>query len=257
MTDNPSPPARRLRPPSWLDIRLVVGVLMVLVAVLVGARVVAGADKSVRVWSLAHDVSAGATLGSSDVHTVRVRLYGDPGHYLAAGTSPIGRAVNRDLRDGDLLPSTALGPIRSGVLVPLPVPVVNMPADVGPGDRIAVYTGPRTQSAQQGSTTPVLAGLTVQSLTSGARNLGGSDETAQLIVEVYAAADAKVLLNAVATGTLYVVKEVGATSSAGGRRSTDAPAPAATPRGDWMVGGPSARPPATPSTPSASPTPSR
>src|SRR5687768_14738118 len=38
----PSPTARRLALPRWLDTRLVLGVLLVLVSVLVGARVLSG-----------------------------------------------------------------------------------------------------------------------------------------------------------------------------------------------------------------------
>jgi len=38
VTEPPAPTVARLHPPSWLDLRLVIGVLMVLVAVLVGAR---------------------------------------------------------------------------------------------------------------------------------------------------------------------------------------------------------------------------
>ena len=41
----PGPVPRRVRPPRWLDLRLVLGVLLVLASVLLGARIVgAGAD---------------------------------------------------------------------------------------------------------------------------------------------------------------------------------------------------------------------
>lgn len=232
------------------------GVLLVLVAVLVGARVVAGADKSIRVWGLSRDVAAGTTLDDSDVHTVRVQLYGQSGRYLAGGSSPVGQVVNRDLHDGDLLPRQALGPVRNGVLVALPVPAANMPAGVGAGDRIAVYSGPRAQAAAQGSdTTPVLAGLTVQSVSQAQHGVGGSDETAQVIVEVYAATDAKVLLNAISGGSLYVLKQVGDRADSTGERSVDAPRSAARPHGDWVVGGPTATASTLPS--AGTPTPRR
>lgn len=50
MTEVPtSPAARRLASPRWLDGRLVLGVLLVLASVLVGARLLSSADRSQQV----------------------------------------------------------------------------------------------------------------------------------------------------------------------------------------------------------------
>ncbi len=47
MSDAPgSPKAGRLATPGWVDGRLVLGVLLVLVSVVVGARVLSAADRS-------------------------------------------------------------------------------------------------------------------------------------------------------------------------------------------------------------------
>src|SRR3569833_1239839 len=53
-TDAPpgGPAPRRVRPPRWLDLRLVLGVLLVLGSVLVGARVVGAAVVSVSVLAV-------------------------------------------------------------------------------------------------------------------------------------------------------------------------------------------------------------
>ncbi len=51
-----APVARRVRPPRWLDLRLVLGVLLVLGSVLLGARVVGAADATVPVWAAAGDL---------------------------------------------------------------------------------------------------------------------------------------------------------------------------------------------------------
>src|SRR3712207_7134950 len=53
VASGPSP--RRVRPPRWLDLRLVLGVLLVLGSVLLGARVVGAADATVPVWAVAGD----------------------------------------------------------------------------------------------------------------------------------------------------------------------------------------------------------
>src|SRR4051794_32919907 len=51
------PTPRRVRPPRWLDLRLVLGVLLVLASVLLGARVVGAADATVPVWAVTGDLA--------------------------------------------------------------------------------------------------------------------------------------------------------------------------------------------------------
>src|SRR6476469_1490712 len=61
---------RRVRPPRWLDLRLVLGVLLVLGSVLLGARVVGAADATVPVWAVTGDLAAGTRLDASDLRAV-------------------------------------------------------------------------------------------------------------------------------------------------------------------------------------------
>lgn len=209
MAEPPSPAARRLRRPSWLDLRLMVGVLLVLVSVVVGARVVAGADKSTTVWGLARDVSAGTTLTAADLKRVRVRLYDDASSFVPTRRSPVGEVVTRDLASGDLLPESALGEEDSGVLLPLAVDPQMLPPDVEHGDRIDVYVGSGTGESETFATTPVLVNATVQSISNDANGVfGDSGAKVQLTVQVSQAQEAVVVPD-VAQGTLYVVKKVG------------------------------------------------
>jgi hypothetical protein len=208
-----SPVARRLRPPSWLDIRLVIGVLMVLVAVLVGARVVASSDKSTRVWALARDVSDGTRLADGDLRQERIRLFGDSKRYLSTTTSPIGRTVNRDLRGGDLLPGAALVDSSAGVVLPLSVAVDDAPPALGHGDRIDVYVIPGAAD-QNGSTQQVLAGAVVQSVSGlGGGGLASDNSKARITVTIPPAQEDQVVKR-LAAGTLYVVQRVGPGSDA-------------------------------------------
>lgn len=210
MAEPPSPAARRLRRPSWLDLRLVIGVLLVLVSIVVGARVVAGADKSTTVWGLARDVSAGTTLTADDLRRVRVRLYDDASSFVSTGRSPLGQVVTRDLASGDLLPESALQQRTSGVLLPLAVDPQMLPPDIQHGDRIDVYVGSGTGESETFATTPVLVNATVQSISNDANGaLGDSGAKVQLTVQVSEAQEAVVVPD-IAQGTLYVVKRVGA-----------------------------------------------
>lgn len=208
-TELPSPAARRLRPPSWLDLRLVIGVLMVLVAVLVGARVVAASDKSTEVWSLAHDVSAGTRLTAADLAEAKVRLFGNANRYLSADTAPVGRVVNRDLGEGDLLPASALAADPTGVRLPLAVDQDNTPPGLSHGDRIDVYVIPPASSSGERKTQLVLSDAVVQSVSGlGGGGLAADNSKAQITVQISDGDENDVVarLNA---GDLYVVQRVG------------------------------------------------
>jgi SAF domain len=139
----PSPPARRLRAPRWLDGRLVAGIVLVLVSVVVGARLVAAAGATTRVYAAAADLALGSQLTAADVTTVRSRLF-DSGHsYVdAAGPSPVGRVLVRPVSRGELLPvravadERALPPTR---LVTVPLSRLHVPPEVDHGALVDVF----------------------------------------------------------------------------------------------------------------------
>ena len=62
------------------------GVLLVLVSVLLGARVVGAADSTVPVWAASGDLAAGTVLAAGDLVAVDVRLDDAAGRYLATST---------------------------------------------------------------------------------------------------------------------------------------------------------------------------
>lgn len=206
--DPPSPPARRLRAPSWLDLRLVLGVLLVLVAVVVGARVLAGADKSTAVWGLAHGVARGTAIQDADLRRVKVRFFSDRGPYLPATTSPIGLVAARDLHAGELLSRTALRQVPTSMLVPLPVPPAQVPPDLGHGDRVNVWAGSKNDGGT-GHAPPhlILTGAAVQSVGDGGSGLSTSN-TVQVTLRI-GPSDERALVAAVAGSQIYLVQDLG------------------------------------------------
>src|SRR3954468_20124969 len=117
----PGPVPRRVRPPRWLDLRLVLGVLLVLGSVLLGVRVVSVADATVPVWAAAGDLAAGTALTADDLVAVDVRLDGTADSYLSTGTRPEGRTLARPVGAGELLPRSALEEPPGRVQLALPV----------------------------------------------------------------------------------------------------------------------------------------
>jgi len=121
-----SAPARRIAIPSWRDPRLLVGVLLVLAAVVAGARVVAAADRTVPVYAAAQALTPGEPVGPEQLDVVRLRLDGGAGAgaYVSAEEPPAGGLVAlRGVGPGELVPAVALGPADSLDVRPVGVPV--------------------------------------------------------------------------------------------------------------------------------------
>lgn len=227
MTDTPSSPAAsRLATPSWLDARLVVGVLLVLVSVVVGARLLASADSSTGVWSLARDLAPGSTLVAGDLEQRQVRLTGaDLDRYLTvASGSPVGYVLTRGVGRGELLPRAgidqpqALGSLRD---VSVPVAPGHLPDDLAAGqvvdvyltldaDQVAAATAAEAQraTAEGRPPTPVPTG-TRRLLTSvTVRDRPGRDAAQGAVAVVLSVrqADAQLLVSALQTGGLDLVR---------------------------------------------------
>jgi len=159
-----SPPPRRLREPSWLDLRLIAGILLVLGSVVVGARVIGAADESVNVWAAARDLAAGTALREQDLQLVPVRLFDAGPAYLAAEAELDGRVLDRPVRAGELLPASALLEPADRVSVALPVPESAVPFALSRGQLVDVYaTGPERQGGPD-VTRLVLAAAPVQAV---------------------------------------------------------------------------------------------
>ena len=165
MSDPPaSPRASRLATPGWLDGRLVLGLLLVLVSVVVGARVLSSADRSTLVWAASKDLTAGTLLAEGDLEPVRVRLFESAGAYVGAGGQPpVGYVVRRGLGAGELLPQGALTePQRSAELrlVTVPVEAGHYPPTLRDDQRVDLWVTPRADPDPAAGPDPAAAATT-------------------------------------------------------------------------------------------------
>jgi hypothetical protein len=138
------PPALRGHRPAWRDPRLWFGVVLVAASVVLGARVLAGADDTVQVWAVADDVGAGQRIDGGDLVAQRVRFADDDalaGYYTVDDELPGDLELVRSVGRGELLPRSAVGAPSATGLVELPVAVEPelVPPGVGPGDTVDVY----------------------------------------------------------------------------------------------------------------------
>jgi hypothetical protein len=152
-----SPRANRLAAPGWLDARLVLGVLLVLVSVVVGARVLASADRSQTVWAAARDLAPGTELTEDDLRRARVRLFGDDTQrYLSGrGGAPTGYVLRRGVGAGELLPFAALTQPGEDVAyrhVTVPVARGHLPPGLAAGAQVDVYVSPERKAGASAAT---------------------------------------------------------------------------------------------------------
>jgi hypothetical protein len=162
----PSPVPRRIKAPSWLDLRLVTGVVLVLGSVVLGAKIVSGANHTYRVLATTRDLAPGTLLSRDDVKAVRVQLPDrGRGIYLADDADVLGKQLNRSLASGELLPAAALGTAAALTTVTVPFTADNAPA-LSPGLRVEIWLSTKTCAS-----VVLLADVTVQDVHAAA---GGS-----------------------------------------------------------------------------------
>jgi hypothetical protein len=119
-----APTAHRLRQPSWRDVRLLIGVALVLLSVVAGALVVSAADRTRPTYAAAHALVPGQALSSADLTVLGARVTGGPSAYLPAdGQLRPGLVVLRPVMAGELVPRSAVGDRSQVTVRPVTVPI--------------------------------------------------------------------------------------------------------------------------------------
>ncbi len=130
------------------------GVAIVAVSVLLGARLLGSADDSVSVWGVRTDLPAGAEVTMADVEAVDIRFGSGEvaDRYLSADAPlPAGSVAARALDAGELLPRAAVQSDGATTLTEVPLAVMSeaVPATVQAGVRVDVWVTPE-QPADDG-----------------------------------------------------------------------------------------------------------
>jgi hypothetical protein len=208
VSELPAPNASRLPRARWLDARLLVGLLLVLLSVVVGAKVFADADQRVRVWSVTRDLGVDTPLSSDDLRARSVSLDDVTGRYLSAGQDLEGLVLTRPVGRGELLPVSAVGRADATERRRIVIEVDRFGvAGIVKGRVVDVYVVRDTTSGSE-PTPPelVLSGVTVgEDVKSGGSAFGGSGSQAGVTLLVDRA-DVPDLIDAVAHGTVYLVQ---------------------------------------------------
>jgi hypothetical protein len=200
----PAPVPRRISRPKWLDPRVLIGLLLVVAAVVVGAKVIGSGKQTTPVWAAVHDLAAGTVLEVTDLERAEVNLGDSAGGYLNADQALAGRVLNRAMSAGELVPAHALGDLPTGGrLVAVNVEASGLPPGVTHGSVIDLYLV-RGGSGTDATSSTELVGkeVTVQTVrapsSGGLSGAGGSDYQVVLLLD---AKTAQTLVKALPTGT--------------------------------------------------------
>jgi hypothetical protein len=121
-----------------------VGVAIVAVSVVAGARLLAAADDTVAVWAVASDLGPGDQLTEDDLVSQRVRFSDDAdlGHYYTVDDElPADLELTRGVGAGELLPRAAVGSAGDSQQLQVRIAVDNeqVPSAVDAGSVVHVY----------------------------------------------------------------------------------------------------------------------
>lgn len=175
----PSPTPRRVQTPGWLDLRLVLGVLLVVGSVLLGAVVVARAHTTRPLVAAVHDLAAGTVLNADDLTVVRVQMGDASAHrYAADERSLIGRRLQRPVGGGELLPTAATGTTPTLTTLSVTFATGDAPA-LRAGERVELWvTSPRCSSVV------LLPDVTVQSVRALDAGFGSASDGQSIVISV-------------------------------------------------------------------------
>ena len=150
----PAATAARLRRPSWRDARLLVGLVLVLASVALGARVVALADDTIPVYAARVALPPGTALSADDLVVARARITGTRGEYLEAGDPlPESQVLLRQVGAGELVPLSAVGSVSALTTRPVMVPLDGVPpAGLVTGALADVWASERSTGTGTGAT---------------------------------------------------------------------------------------------------------
>ena len=211
----PSPPARRLARPRWLDPRLLGGLLVVLVSVALGVKVVGDAEDGDLVWAASRDLLAGSTLQPDDLEPRSVRMPGTVGSYVdASGAPPAGYVLVRDVAAGELVPAAALDDAAAAEdhrLVSMPVSQHHYPSGLARGHRVDVYVVPAVAPGAVASAAQpvlVLGAAAVSEVSGELAGFGASGSSIGVVLEVDTD-DVPAVVEAVSRGSIQLVRVPG------------------------------------------------
>lgn len=206
-----SDPVRRPRRAFWGDARFFLGVLLVVASVAGVWLVVSAARQTVPVYAAVHTIVPGEEVHAGDLEIVEVALGTLRGTYLGADDLDAPVVATRTVEAGELVPAASVGDPASVRTTSVVVrSAVDVPASVGAGSVVEVWSAPLEDQGAHGAPRILVADATVVTVTRDDSMIGGGEAALELVIP---RADVPATLAAMADGSaLSIVPTTGAGS---------------------------------------------
>ncbi|MBE9402971.1 SAF domain-containing protein [Brachybacterium sp. p3-SID1565] len=134
-------PVMRLRRPRWKDPRLIIGIVLVVASVLMGALLVSRLSATTPVLVARGTIVPGEEIDPDQLTTVELRLGEQEAMYVGSVDAvPEGAVATRTIQAGELLPVSALGQGADVPLRPVVIPVdATVAESVVPGAEVELW----------------------------------------------------------------------------------------------------------------------
>ncbi|QHK19623.1 hypothetical protein GU243_07615 [Pseudarthrobacter psychrotolerans] len=174
----------RLKPPSWKDPRLLVGVLLVLASVVGVISLVGSADQTTEVYAARDSIAVGEKLTADNVVRAKVRLGETEQHYVTVEAGlPDGLVAVQRIGKNQLVPKESLATVDALDRKPVAVTIDEaLPPQAVAGTRVDVWVA--LPDARNGFSEPklLLPGAEIAQVTAGSTALGSSRNTVLLVL---------------------------------------------------------------------------
>ncbi|MET3205654.1 MULTISPECIES: SAF domain-containing protein [unclassified Arthrobacter] len=174
----------RLRPPSWKDPRLLVGVLLVLASVVGVISLVGSADQTTEVYAARDSIAVGEKLTADNVVRAKVRLGETEQQYVTVEAGlPDGQVAVQRIGKNQLVPKESLATVDALDRKPVAVTIDEaLPPQAVAGTRVDVWVA--LPDARNGFSEPklLLPGAEIAQVTAGSTALGSSRNTVLMVL---------------------------------------------------------------------------
>lgn len=174
----------RLKPPSWKDPRLLVGVLLVLASVVGVISLVGSADQTTEVYAARDSIAVGEKLTPDNVVRAKVRLGETEQHYVTVEAGlPDGLVAVQRIGKNQLVPRESLATVDALDRKPVAVTIDEaLPPQAVAGTRVDVWVA--LPDARNGFSEPklLLPGAEIAQVTVGSTALGSSRNTVLMVL---------------------------------------------------------------------------
>ncbi|MET3143613.1 UNVERIFIED_ORG: hypothetical protein ABIB13_003350 [Arthrobacter sp. UYEF2] len=174
----------RLKPPSWKDPRLLVGLLLVLASVVGVISLVGSADQTTEVYAARDSIAVGEKLTADNVVRAKVRLGETEQQYVTVEAGlPDGQVAVQRIGKNQLVPKESLATVDALDRKPVAVTIDEaLPPQAVAGTRVDVWVA--LPDARNGFSEPklLLPGAEIAQVTAGSTALGSSRNTVLMVL---------------------------------------------------------------------------